>query len=90
MMLRNNVSRCHVIAAAIEGAAKHNPQVALDMTSSVGGVKYQVFEGAGVHHATGRDPDGPFDNPEFGGTVIEGGEKKKGAKGSQEDDFFVN
>lgn len=42
MMLRNNVSRYHVIETAISGAAKHNPQVALDMTSLLGDVKHQV------------------------------------------------
>ena len=42
MMLRNSVSRYHVIGAAIKGAAKHNSQVALDMTILLGEVRHQV------------------------------------------------
>jgi xylulose-5-phosphate/fructose-6-phosphate phosphoketolase len=42
MMLRNKVSRYNALEALIKGAAKHNPQVALDLTSLLGDVSYQV------------------------------------------------
>jgi xylulose-5-phosphate/fructose-6-phosphate phosphoketolase len=89
MMLRNNVSRYHVIEAAIKGGAKHNLQVALDMTSLLGDVRHQISKVHDYIMATGRDPDGTFDIPKFEGTVFEGG-KRNTAGGSQEDGFFVN
>ena len=90
MMLRNNVSRYHVIEAAIKGAARHNPKVALDMTSLLGDVRHQVSKVREYIMSTGRDPEGTFDIPRFEGTVFEGGAEKNTAKGSQEDGFFVN
>jgi xylulose-5-phosphate/fructose-6-phosphate phosphoketolase len=90
MMLRNNVSRYHVIEAAIRGAAKHNRQVALDTTRLLGEVRHQVSKVQDYIMATGRDPEGTFDIPAFEGTVFDGGAQKKMAKGSQEDGFFVN
>lgn len=42
MMLRNHVSRYHVMEAAIRGGAKHNPKVALEMTSLLAECRHQV------------------------------------------------
>jgi xylulose-5-phosphate/fructose-6-phosphate phosphoketolase len=42
MLLRNSVSRYHVMEAAIRGAAKHNKQVALDMPLLLGGIRHQI------------------------------------------------
>jgi xylulose-5-phosphate/fructose-6-phosphate phosphoketolase len=42
MMLRNCVSRYHVMEAAIRGAARHNEKVALDMTSLLAETRYQI------------------------------------------------
>jgi xylulose-5-phosphate/fructose-6-phosphate phosphoketolase len=90
MMLRNNVSRYHVIEAAIKGAAKHNLQVALDMTTLLGHVRHQVSKVQEYIMASGRDPEGTFDIPKFEGTVFEGDAKKSGTSGKGEDGFFVN
>lgn len=93
MMLRNKVSRYHVIEAALKGAAKHKPQVELDMTSLLAVVRHQVSKVQEYIMATGRDPDGTFAIPKFEGTVFEGAEaeaEKKTVKASQEDGFFVN
>lgn len=42
MMLRNNVSRYHIMEAAILGAAKSNPKVALDLTTLLADVRHQI------------------------------------------------
>jgi xylulose-5-phosphate/fructose-6-phosphate phosphoketolase len=90
MMLRNNVSRYHVVAAAIKGAAKHNKKVELDMTTLLSEVKHQVKKVHDYIMETGKDPEGTFDTPKFEGTVFEGGAKKEGKDGGKEDGFFVN
>lgn len=90
MMLRNNVSRYHVIEAAIKAGAKSNPKVALDMTGLLGEVRHQVSKVQEYIMATGKDPEGTFDVPKFEGTVFEGGAKDKGKSRSKEDGFFVN
>ncbi|KAL3428005.1 xylulose-5-phosphate phosphoketolase (XFP domain-containing protein) [Phlyctema vagabunda] len=90
MMLRNNVSRYHIMEAAIKGGAKHNPQVALDMTTLLADVKHQITKVHDYIMSTGKDPDGTFDVPRFEGTVFEGGSKDQGKAGSKEDGFFVN
>merc|ERR1712230_120529 len=90
MMLRNNVSRYHIIEAAIKAGAKHNPKVALDMTALLGEVRHQVTKVQEYIMETGRDPEGTFDIPKFEGTVFEGGKKGEGKSGGKEDGFFVN
>ena len=91
MMLRNEVSRYHVMQHAITGAAKTNSKVALDMTTLLGEVRHQVSKVQEYIMATGRDPDGTFDIPKFEGTVFEGGAVGKGKAGSsKEHGFFVN
>lgn len=89
MMLRNDVSRYNVMEAAIKGAARHNEDVKLDMTTMLGEVKHQVSKVREYIMATGKDPDGTFDVPRFEGTVF-GKEDKNVGEGSKEDGFFVN
>jgi xylulose-5-phosphate/fructose-6-phosphate phosphoketolase len=90
MMLRNRVSRYHVMEAAIKGGARGNDKVSLDMVALVAEVKHQVVKVQEHILATGKDPEGTFDIPTFPGTVFEGGEKASAGKGSKEDGFFVN
>jgi xylulose-5-phosphate/fructose-6-phosphate phosphoketolase len=89
MMLRNSVSRFHVMEAAIRGGAKHNPKVALDMTSLLADTRHQITKVQDYIMATGNDPEGTFDVPKFAGTVFEKA-TAEGAKKSKEDGFFVN
>jgi len=42
MMLRNCVSRYHVMEAAVRGGAKHKSKVALDMTSLLAETRHQI------------------------------------------------
>lgn len=92
MMLCNSVSRYHVMEAAIRGAAKHNPKVALEMTSLLAEARHQVTKVREYIMETGKDPDGTFDVPKFPGTEFEKGSEKqgKGDSASTEDGFFVN
>lgn len=90
MMLRNNVSRYHVMEAAIKGGAKHNPKVALDMTSLLGEIKHQISKAKSYVKDKGTDPVGTFDIPRFEGTVFENGAVGKGNEGNKEEGFFVN
>jgi xylulose-5-phosphate/fructose-6-phosphate phosphoketolase len=91
MMLRNEVSRYHVMQQAIMGGAKGNSKVALDMTGLLGEARHQITKVQEYIMATGRDPDGTFDIPKFEGTVFEGGAVGKGKDGNTtEDGFFVN
>ncbi|TAQ87917.1 hypothetical protein B7494_g3754 [Chlorociboria aeruginascens] len=89
MMLRNNVSRYHIMEAAIKGGAKGNPKVALDMVSLLGDIRHQVSKVREYIMNTGKDPEGTFDIPKFEGTVLERVGNEKGEK-SKEDGFFVN
>lgn len=90
MMLRNGVSRYHVMEAAVKGAAKKNEKVALEMTSLLGEIRHQVSKVHEYIMETGKDPDGTFDIPKFEGTVFDGGAVDKGKSGGKEDGFFVN
>jgi len=90
MMLRNGVSRYHIMEAAIKGGAKVNKKVALDMVSLLAEVKHQVVKVQEYILATGKDPEGTFDIPKFPGTVFEEGKKGSSGSGSKEDGFFVN
>jgi xylulose-5-phosphate/fructose-6-phosphate phosphoketolase len=90
MMLRNEVSRYHIMEHAIRGAAKTNEKVAAEMASLLAEVKHQVSKVHEYIMETGKDPNGTFDIPRFEGTVFEGGSADKGKGGSKEDGFFVN
>lgn len=90
MMLRNGVSRFHIMEAAIKGGAKSNEKVALDMTGLLGEIRHQVSKIQAYIMETGKDPQGTFDVPRFEGTVFEGGKKDNEGGGSKEDGFFVN
>ncbi|KAJ6262541.1 hypothetical protein Dda_3352 [Drechslerella dactyloides] len=65
MMLRNNVSRYHVAAHAVQGASLHNPKVNVrrqelvnEFTHEAEKVKQYIFE-------HGEDPEGCYDVPKF-------------------------
>lgn len=92
MMLCNNVSRYHVMEAAIQGGAKHNPKVALEMTGLLAETRHQVSKVREYIMSVGKDPEGTFDLPKFPGTAFEGGAQKegKGDSSTKEDGFFVN
>lgn len=92
MMLRNGVSRFHVMEAAIRGAAKSNAEVALNMTSTLGSIRHQISKVGAYILETGKDPAGTYDIPKFEGTVFEKGAVGKGNERghSKEDGFFVN
>jgi xylulose-5-phosphate/fructose-6-phosphate phosphoketolase len=90
MMLRNNVSRYHIIEAALKGGAKYNPKVDLEMTTLLAEVRHQVTKVQEYIMKTGKDPEGTFDVPRFEGTAFEGGAKNSGGDASKEDEFFVN
>lgn len=90
MMLRNGVSRFHVMEAAIKGGAQHNEKVALNMTSVLGEIRHQVSKVQDYIMATGKDPAGTFDVPKFAGTAFEKGSSGSGEGKSKEDGFFVN
>ncbi|KAF7950739.1 uncharacterized protein EAE97_002291 [Botrytis byssoidea] len=90
MMLRNEVSRYHVMEAAIKGGAKGNKKVALEMTGWLGEIRGSRSRVGEYILREGRDPEGTFDVPRFEGTVFGkdvGVETKDGGK---EDGFFVN
>ena len=65
MVLRNEVSRYHIMQQAIKGGAKGNSKVALDMISLLGEVRHQITKVQEYIIATGRDPHGTFDIPKF-------------------------
>ncbi|KAH8589116.1 XFP N-terminal domain-containing protein [Bisporella sp. PMI_857] len=48
MMLRNDVSRYHVIEAAVKGGARFNKKVKLEMTTVLGEIKHQVTKVRGL------------------------------------------
>jgi xylulose-5-phosphate/fructose-6-phosphate phosphoketolase len=54
MLLRNCVSRYHVMEAAIRGGARHNPKVALDMTSTLAQTRHQIAKVGEYIMATGK------------------------------------
>jgi xylulose-5-phosphate/fructose-6-phosphate phosphoketolase len=54
MMLRNHVSRYHVMEAAIRGGAKHNPKVMLDMTSLLAETRHQITKVQQYIMSTGK------------------------------------
>jgi xylulose-5-phosphate/fructose-6-phosphate phosphoketolase len=90
MMLRNNVSRYHVMEAAIKGGSKFNTKVEIDMTLLLGEVRHQVTKVQDYIMAKGTDPEGTFDIPKFEGTVFGKGSESGSAGSSKEDGFFVN
>ena len=90
MLLRNNVSRYHIIQAALKGGANFNKKVDLELITLLAEVRHQVTKVQDYIMATGKDPEGTFDVPKFEGTAFEGGSKEKGESGGKEDGFFVN
>ena len=91
MMLRNKVSRYHVMERAITGGSQFNPKVAVDQVNLIGEIRHQVSKAHQYIMKTGKDPEGTFDIPHFKGTVFnndQAGEKQRAQ--SQEDGFFVN
>lgn len=90
MLCRNKVSRYHVMAQAIKGAAKVNPKVALDQVSLLGQLKHQLAKVQEFIMSMGTDPTGTFDIPRFEGTPYGSKEAREKSKASGEDGFFVN
>lgn len=90
MMLRNHVSRYHVCEAAIRGAAKNNPKVAVEMTGLLAEVKHQAKKVHDYIMEHGQDPEGTYDTPKFEGTVFAKKAEGEGKEGGKEDGFFVN
>ncbi|KAF6225192.1 hypothetical protein HO133_010389 [Letharia lupina] len=68
MMLRNGVSRYHVVEAAIRGAAKRNEKVRLDMHETLGGIRHDLAKVQEYIMKNGEDPSGTYDTPSFDGT----------------------
>jgi xylulose-5-phosphate/fructose-6-phosphate phosphoketolase len=54
MMLRNCVSRYHIMEAAIRGGAKHDPKVTLDMTSLLDETRHQITKVQQYFYETGK------------------------------------
>ncbi|KAF4621951.1 hypothetical protein G7Y89_g14395 [Cudoniella acicularis] len=77
MMLRNGVSRYHVMEAAIKGVARSNERVALEITGLLGEVRHQVSKVQESILERGRDPEGTFDIPRFEGMVFVEGKKRR-------------
>ncbi|EDO04307.1 hypothetical protein SS1G_06790 [Sclerotinia sclerotiorum 1980 UF-70] len=90
MMLRNEVSRYHVMEWAIKGAARVNKRVALEMTGWLGEVRGSRSRVAEFILRNGKDPEGTFDTPMFEGSVFGREKEGKGGEGEKEDGFFVN
>lgn len=91
MLLRNGVSRYDVMVKALEGGARGNEKVALDLNTLLGEVRAEVSRTRKLIMDKGVDPEGTFDVPTFEGTVF--GKEEGGGDGegkSKEDGFFVN
>lgn len=67
MLLRNRVSRWHVAEAAIKGAAIRNEMVRIDMHKVQGNIRHELRQIQKHIYQVGKDPDGIFDTPSFGG-----------------------
>ena len=67
MMLRNRVSRYHVAEAAIRGASVRNERVRMELHELVSGIRHQIEKVKEEIWRTGRDPEGVYDRPDFGG-----------------------
>ncbi|KAI9644829.1 hypothetical protein NHQ30_006856 [Ciborinia camelliae] len=90
MMLRNEVSRYHVMEAAIKGGAKTNKMVELEMTGLLREIERSKNRVREYILEKGNDPEGTFDMPRFDGTVFGGAVRAEREKISREDQFFVN
>ncbi|KAL9129582.1 MAG: hypothetical protein Q9217_002002 [Psora testacea] len=67
MMLRNRVSRYHVVEAAIRGAAIRNEKVRLDMHETLSSIRHDLVKVQEYIMRTGKDPDDAYDTPSFDG-----------------------
>ncbi|KAK7887788.1 hypothetical protein LTR67_009691 [Exophiala xenobiotica] len=64
-MLKNNCSRYHVAEAAIRGAAKCNPHIAVDLQKLVAHVQHERAKVEQFIQKHGVDPAGVYDVPRF-------------------------
>ncbi|KAK5146926.1 hypothetical protein LTR04_000942 [Oleoguttula sp. CCFEE 6159] len=65
MMLMNHVSRYHVAEYAIQGGARVNEKVKMDMGKSLAEVGHMVKKCREYILANGKDPDDTYDTPKF-------------------------
>jgi xylulose-5-phosphate/fructose-6-phosphate phosphoketolase len=64
-MLKNNYSRYHVAKAAIRGAAKCNPHIAVDLQKLMAHVQHERAKVEQFIQKHGVDPAGVYDVPRF-------------------------
>ncbi|KAI4127872.1 MAG: hypothetical protein LQ347_004414 [Umbilicaria vellea] len=67
MMLRNRVSRYHVMEAAIKGGAQRNEKIRLDMHELLSGIRHEVSKIQEYIMTNSKDPEGTYDTPAFNG-----------------------
>ncbi|KAL8646263.1 MAG: hypothetical protein Q9226_006943 [Calogaya cf. arnoldii] len=67
MMLRNRVSRWHVVDAALKGAAVGNEKVRVDMHELRSNNMHELKNVGDYILETGKDPDNAYDTPDFEG-----------------------
>ncbi|KAL9610124.1 MAG: hypothetical protein Q9204_009101 [Flavoplaca sp. TL-2023a] len=65
MMLRNRVSRWHVVDAALKGAAVGNEKVRLDMHELRSNNSHELKKVSEYIMKMGKDPDDAYDTPNF-------------------------
>lgn len=65
MVIRNRCSRYHVALAAVKGAARHNPAVALDMQELTAQILHDLSKTHQYILKHGEDPKGMYDTPVF-------------------------
>lgn len=64
-LLKNGCSRYHVAEAAVRGAAKCNPHIAVDMQKLVAQIQHERVKVEQFIHRNGVDPEGTFSMPKF-------------------------
>ena len=68
IMLRNDVSRYHVVKVVIRGAAERNEKVRLNMHETLSGIRHELAKVQEYIMRNGKDPDDAYDTPSFDGT----------------------
>ncbi|EXJ77503.1 hypothetical protein A1O3_09729 [Capronia epimyces CBS 606.96] len=65
MLLKNGCSRYHVAEAAVRGAARYNPHVAVDLQKLVAQIQHERTKVEQFIDENGVDPDGMFNTPKI-------------------------